>query len=69
VRASFYTWTAKEIESVLSRQDSAVFRIRPMELHLAVNVPAQQDIRGELNGKNVLYEAHLDQGDGQKNSA
>jgi uncharacterized protein YyaL (SSP411 family) len=53
----FYTWTAKEIESVLSRQDSAVFEYA-YGVESGGNVPAQQDIRGELNGKNVLYEAH-----------
>jgi uncharacterized protein YyaL (SSP411 family) len=53
----FYTWTAKEIESVLNRQDSAVFEYA-YGVESGGNVPAQQDIRGELNGKNVLYEEH-----------
>lgn len=53
----FYIWTAKEIESVLSKQDAAVFEYA-YGVESGGNVPAQQDIRGELNGKNVLYEAH-----------
>ena len=53
----FYIWTAKEIENVLSKQDSAVFEYA-YGVESAGNVPAQQDLRGELSGKNVLYEAH-----------
>jgi uncharacterized protein YyaL (SSP411 family) len=53
----FYIWSATEIESVLSKQDAAIF-----EYAYGVapdgNVPGQQDVRGELKGKNVLYEAH-----------
>lgn len=54
---AYYTWTSKEIESVLSKQDAAVFEyaygVKP-----SGNVPAQQDSSGGLAGKNVLYEAH-----------
>ena len=53
----FYIWTAKEIESVLGKQDSAVFEYA-YGVEPGGNVPSQQDPRGELNGKNVLYEAH-----------
>src|SRR5258708_15819765 len=54
---AFYIWTAKEIESVLSGQDAVVFEYAyGVESH--GNVPAHQDIRGEMSGKNVLYEAH-----------
>src|SRR5437879_4171582 len=53
----FYIWTAKEIENVLSKQDSAVFEYA-YGVESAGNVPEQQDLRGELSGKNVLYEAH-----------
>jgi uncharacterized protein YyaL (SSP411 family) len=53
----FYIWTAKEMESVLSKQDAAVFEYA-YGFESGGNVPAQQDIRGELNGENVLYEAH-----------
>src|SRR5260370_2777940 len=54
---AFCVWTADEIESVLNRQDSAVFEYA-YGVESGGNVPAQQDIRGELSGKNVLYEAH-----------
>jgi len=53
----FYIWTAKEIESVLSKPDSAVFEYA-YGVESGGNIPAQQDVRGELSGKNVLYEAH-----------
>jgi uncharacterized protein YyaL (SSP411 family) len=53
----FYIWTTKEIESVLSKQDAAVFEYA-YGVESTGNVPAQQDIRGELNEKNVLHEAH-----------
>jgi len=53
----FYIWTAKEMESVLSKQDAAIFEYA-YGVESGGNVPAQQDIRGELNGQNVLYEAH-----------
>jgi uncharacterized protein len=53
----FYIWTAKEIENVLNEQVAAVFEYA-YGVESGGNVPAQQDIRGELNGKNVLYEAH-----------
>jgi uncharacterized protein YyaL (SSP411 family) len=52
----YYIWTAKEIESVLSKQDAAIFEYA-YGVELDGNVPAQQDVRGELKGKNVLYEA------------
>ncbi len=54
---AFYLWTIKEIENALSKQDAAI-----LEYAYGVepdgNVPAPQDIRGELKAKNVLYEAH-----------
>jgi uncharacterized protein YyaL (SSP411 family) len=53
----FYIWTAKEMESVLSRQDAAVFEYA-YGVESAGNVPAQQDLRGELHSQNVLYEAY-----------
>jgi uncharacterized protein len=52
----FYVWSATEIESVLSRQDDAIFEYA-YGVEPRGNVPAQQDVRGELKGKNVLYEA------------
>ena len=54
---AFYIWTAKEIESVLSGQDAVVFEYA-YGVESNGNVPAHQDIRGEMSGKNVLYEAH-----------
>ncbi len=52
----FYVWTAKEIESVLGKQDAEVFGYA-YGVESTGNVPARQDVRGELRGKNVLYEA------------
>jgi uncharacterized protein YyaL (SSP411 family) len=53
----FYVWTAKEVASVLGKQDAAVLEYA-YGVESGGNVSAQQDIRGELNSKNVLYEAH-----------
>ncbi len=53
----FYVWSATEIESVLSKQDAAIFEYA-YGVEPGGNVPGPQDVRGELKGKNVLYEAH-----------
>jgi uncharacterized protein len=53
----FYVWTASEIENVLGKQDAEVFGYA-YGVEPGGNVPVQQDVRGELKGKNVLYEAH-----------
>ena len=53
----FYVWSAAEIEAILSKQDAAVLEYG-YGVESSGNVPAQQDVRGELKGKNVLYEAH-----------
>ncbi len=53
----FYIWTTQEVESVLSKQDAAVFEYA-YGVESGGNVPAHQDIRGELKSKNVLYEDH-----------
>src|SRR5216684_3668172 len=53
----FYVWTTTEIEGVLGKQDAAVFQYA-YGAEPGGNVPAEQDVRGELKGKNVLYEAH-----------
>ncbi len=53
----FYVWMTKEIENVVGEQDAAIFAYA-YGVEPGGNVPAQQDIRGELKGKNVLYEAH-----------
>src|SRR5260370_249106 len=52
----FYIWTTQEVESVLSKQDAAVFEYA-YGVESGGNVPAHQDIRGELKSKNVLYKA------------
>jgi len=53
----FYIWTTQEVESVLSKQDAAAFEYA-YGVESGGNVPAYQDVRGEITGKNVLYEAH-----------
>jgi uncharacterized protein len=53
---AFYLWTTKEVENVLSKQDATVFEYA-YGAESSGNVPGQQDVRGELKGKNVLYEA------------
>ncbi len=53
----FYVWTTNEIEGVLSKQDAEIFGYA-YGVEPDGNVPAHQDVRGELKGKNVLYEAH-----------
>ncbi len=51
---AFYVWTAKEIGSALGRKNAALFDFA-YGVEANGNVPPQQDIRGELAGKNVLY--------------
>ena len=53
----FYVWTTNEIEGVLGKQDAEIFGYA-YGVEPDGNVPAHQDVRGELKGKNVLYEAH-----------
>jgi uncharacterized protein YyaL (SSP411 family) len=53
----FYIWTTHEVENVLNKQDAAVFEYA-YGVESGGNVPAHQDIRGEMSGKNVLYDAH-----------
>jgi uncharacterized protein len=53
----FYIWSAAEIDAVPSKQDAAVLEYA-YGVESNGNVPAQQDVRGGLKGKNVLYEAH-----------
>ena len=54
---AFYIWSVTEIESVLSKLDAAIFEYA-YGVEPGGNVPAHQDVRGELKGKNVFYEAH-----------
>src|SRR5260370_37256599 len=53
----FCIWTVAEIDGVLGKQDAAVFQYA-YGAEPGGNVPAHQDVRGELKGKNVFYEAH-----------
>jgi hypothetical protein len=57
VEGAFYVWTADQIQDVLGAEVAAVF-----SYHYGVepsgNVPPQQDIQGELKGKNVLIVRH-----------
>ena len=54
---AFYVWSVDQIRQILGPQRSAIF-----EFHYGIvpsgNVPAQQDPRGELKGKNVLIVQH-----------
>jgi uncharacterized protein YyaL (SSP411 family) len=54
---AFYLWTAKQIEEILGKADAAIFNYA-YGVEPGGNVPAGQDVRGELQGKNVLFEAH-----------
>ena len=54
---AFYVWSAKQIERVVGTPDDEVFRYA-YGVEPDGNVPGHQDIRGEMKGKNVLYEAH-----------
>jgi uncharacterized protein YyaL (SSP411 family) len=54
---AFYVWTTKEIENVLGRQNAEIFEYA-YGVESGGNVPAHQDVRGDLSGKNVLNEAH-----------
>jgi uncharacterized protein YyaL (SSP411 family) len=50
---AFYVWSADQIRQVLGEERAAIF-----DLYYGVtpsgNVPAQQDVQGELKGRNVL---------------
>ena len=54
---TFYVWTEAEIASVLGKQDAAIFGYA-YGVEGPGNVPSQQNVRGELTGKNILFEAH-----------
>jgi len=56
-QGAFYVWTAQEIDTILSKDDAQVFDYA-YGVKSGGNVPAQQDLRRQLKGKNVLYEAH-----------
>lgn len=48
---------AKQIEEILGKADAAIFDYA-YGAEPGGNVPASQDVRGDLQGKNVLFEAH-----------
>jgi uncharacterized protein YyaL (SSP411 family) len=53
---AYYVWTEEEIENVLGERNAAVFGYA-YGVERPGNVPLALDIRGELKGKNVLYES------------
>jgi len=54
---AFYVWSAKQVENTVGTPDNEVFGYA-YGIEPNGNVPRHQDVRGELKGKNVLYEAH-----------
>ena len=54
---AFYVWEAKEIQDILGAEMAAVFNFY-YGVEPSGNVPAQQDVQGELKGRNVLIERH-----------
>jgi len=54
---AYYLWRASEIESLLGNSDAAMFDFA-YGVESGGNVPASQDARHELTGKNVLYERY-----------
>jgi len=54
---AYYVWSTKQIEGVVGTPDNDVFNYA-YGVEPRGNVPMHQDVRGELNSKNVLYEAH-----------
>jgi uncharacterized protein len=51
---AFYVWTYSEIDTVLSSDESLVFR-RTYGVEKTGNVRAESDPQGELSGQNVLF--------------
>jgi hypothetical protein len=54
---AFYVWEAKQIEQVLGRDTAAIFNYS-YGVEPSGNVLPQQDIQGELKGKNILIVRH-----------
>ncbi len=54
---AYYVWTTVEIEKALGPQHARVFDFL-YGVEPDGNVPTDQDVRGELRGKNVLFESH-----------
>jgi len=54
---AFYVWEAKSIEAEIGAEATAVFSFY-YGVEPAGNVPPEQDIQGELKGRNVLFVRH-----------
>jgi hypothetical protein len=54
---AFYLWEAKAIEAELGEDAAAVFNFH-YGVEQAGNIPSDQDIQGELKGRNVLFVRH-----------
>ncbi len=54
---AFYVWTAAELKKILGAEMAAIFNFH-YGVEPSGNVPAQQDIQGELRGKNILIVRH-----------
>lgn len=54
---AFYVWTADELKKILGAEIAAVFGFY-YGVEPGGNVPQQQDIQGELRGKNILVVRH-----------
>jgi uncharacterized protein YyaL (SSP411 family) len=54
---AFYVWTASEIRKVLGDEHAVLFNFHH-GVEPSGNVPAHQDVQGELKGKNVLIVRH-----------
>ncbi len=55
---AFYVWRQSEIEALLNQRDAALFCAR-FGVEAAGNV--QQDPHGEFGGRNILYEARIEE--------
>jgi uncharacterized protein YyaL (SSP411 family) len=62
---AFYVWTADDLKKILGTDSAVVF-----SYHYGVepggNVPRQQDIQGELRGRNILIVPHSVEGTAKK---
>ncbi len=54
---AFYVWTAEELKKNLGAETAAIFSFY-YGVELSGNVPSQQDVQGELSGKNILIARH-----------
>ena len=54
---AYYVWSAVEVKGVLGEADAPPFEYR-YGIEAAGNVPAAQDVEGDLKGWNVLYQQH-----------